>query len=106
MDASHIADELLTASTALAGLILVFVGNAVSGWDSYGAQQQHAVRRKYQRRGWFGFSGFAAALGSAVLALLYNWAAVPCVIFVSAGLFVISLGVVCFAALAQVREIK
>jgi hypothetical protein len=59
MDATHIADELLTASTALAGLILVFVGSAVSGYDGYGAEQQQAVKAKYQRQGWLGFSGLA-----------------------------------------------
>src|SRR5262245_16402126 len=102
MDASHIADELLTASTALSGLILVFIGNAANGYDSYDATQQGAVRGKYQRQGWLGFSGFLAALLSALLALFYNWAQVACIVYGSATLFLISLVVVCVAAFAQV----
>jgi len=102
----HIADDLLTASTALAGLIFLFIGTTIGRWDSYSAQQQKAVRRKYQLRGWFGLLGFAAALASAVLALLFNWASFTAIVYASAGFFLVSLGVVCFAAIAQVRGIK
>lgn len=106
MDASHVSDELLTASTALAGLILVFVGNAVAGYDSYDARQQHAVKQKYQNRGWTGFVGFVAALGSALFALIYNWICAAWLVYVSAFLLFFSLASVCFAAFVQVKEIK
>jgi hypothetical protein len=105
MDPSHIADQLLTASTALSGLILVFIGNAVTGYDGYDAGQQQAVKRKYQRQGWLGFAGFLCALLSALLALLYNWAPSPCIVYAGAGLLVISLAIACVAAFMHVREI-
>jgi uncharacterized membrane protein len=106
MDASHIADDLLTASTALAGLILVFVGNAASGYDSYDATQQHAVKRKYQKRGWFGFAGFTAALLSAVSALAYTLTTALFLVCASGSFLLISLVIVWIATFIQVREIK
>jgi hypothetical protein len=105
MDTSHVADDLLTASTALAGLILVFVGNAAKGFDSYQTEQQDSVRAKYRRQGWLGVFGLVATLASAVLALLYNWASAAFIVHVSASLLLASLAAVCAAALFQVLEI-
>ena len=106
MDASHVTDQLLTASTALAGLILVFIGNAASGYDGYDASQQQAVKGKYQTQGWLGFAGFAAALLSAFFALAYNWVPSPCIEYPSAFFFFISFAVACIAAFMQVRGIS
>jgi hypothetical protein len=102
----HVADDLLTGSTALAGLIFLFIGNTIGRWDSYGPQKQHEVRSKYRLRGWFALLGFAAALTSAALVLLFNWASVTWMVYASAGFYLVSLSVVCFAAIAQVRGIK
>jgi hypothetical protein len=45
MDATHIADQVLTASTALAGLLLIFLGNAAAGIDGYTPLQRTAYRK-------------------------------------------------------------
>jgi hypothetical protein len=67
--AEKILELIFTGGTALAGLILVFLGALLTSFDGYGAEGQSAVRRKYQHRAWLALSGFVAALISATLAL-------------------------------------
>src|SRR5689334_9560434 len=109
MDAAqtaHVADQVLTASTALAGLILVFIGSVVSAYDGYETPDQPAVRARYQWRGWFAFAGFAFSLLSALTALAYNWAPSPCMIDASLALLALTFVVVFLAALGAVRGIS
>lgn len=64
-----IASEVSGAAAALAGLILVFFGNALSSFDTYNTEQRNNVRWAYRRRAWPAFLGFAAAIFSCGLAL-------------------------------------
>jgi hypothetical protein len=70
---TEIAGDVIGAGTALAGLLLVFLGSAATSFDSYDAVQQDAVRGRYQLRGWLAFSGFVISLISAGLALFGKW---------------------------------
>jgi uncharacterized membrane protein len=56
--------------TALAGLILVFLGGVLSAFDSFdGNAKTLAIRRKYKHRARLAFAGFIAALLTAGCAL-------------------------------------
>lgn len=70
MTEDRLSDLLFSGGTALAGLILVFLGQVVASFESFEAVDRSAVREKHQRRAWLGFSGFAAALLAAVTGLL------------------------------------
>lgn len=76
--AEKILELIFTDGTALAGLVLVFLGALLTSFDGYDAEGQSAVRRKYQRRARLALSGFIAALGSATLALAGF--CVPCLV--------------------------
>jgi hypothetical protein len=70
MALTGIAGDVASAGAALAGLLLVFMGNASTAFDSYGAEQQGAVRAKYQRRSFHALFGLCISLFSAVLAII------------------------------------
>jgi len=102
----EVSGDVIAAATALAGLILVFLGATSTSYDSYQKTEQGAVRGRYQRRAWFAFVGFVLALLSAFLALLGKWFHQECASLAGIALFVVALGWVLFAALSSVREIK
>jgi uncharacterized membrane protein len=62
---------MVGAATALAGLILVFLGAISASFASYHKQEQAAVRARFQTRAWIAFVGFTLALLSAALALVH-----------------------------------
>jgi hypothetical protein len=106
MNAEHIADQVLPASAAFAGLVLVFLSNAVSGFEGYEPAQQSAVRGKYRRRGWLAFAAFAAALISVLLSLLFYWDKAYWSVTASVVLLVVSLALGLIAALVTALDIR
>ena len=72
-DAIEVASDVVTAATALAGLILVYVGSVSTGYATYDPQQQHAVRAVFRRRAWIAVGGFLIAILSAGCAVLGKW---------------------------------
>lgn len=75
MSALNIASEVSGAGAALAGLILVFFGAALSSFDTYTTEQKNAVRGAYRWRAWPAFVAFVLSLGSCGLALVAKSAA-------------------------------
>lgn len=73
MDPTIVAGQVTTAGTALAGLILVFLGNIFTSFNSYDADQQSSVKRKYRMRGLMALAGFVMSLLTAVFGLLSHW---------------------------------
>lgn len=104
--ALEITGDIASAATALAGLILVFIGTASTSFDAYEKQEQHAVRSRYQSRAWIAFIGFAFALLSAVFALLGKWLSQQCLSLLAIALLFVAFIFALFAALSAVREIK
>jgi len=105
VDATHILDQVFNGSTALAGLILVFLGVVLAGYESYDATEKPGVRCRYQRRGYLTFAGFLAALVSAWLAMLTNWVQSPILTYgalVTLGLAFLLLVVVAFMAVRDI----
>ncbi|HLA09476.1 MAG TPA: hypothetical protein VJ023_02585 [Pyrinomonadaceae bacterium] len=73
VDKNTLIGLLFSGGTALAGLILVFLGGVLSGYDSYDAVAKNAVRPRYKRRAKVGLAGFIFAMSSAILAFAANW---------------------------------
>jgi uncharacterized membrane protein YiaA len=104
--AVEVSGDVVSASTALAGLILVFLGATSTSYDSYQATERGAVRSRYQRRAWFAFTGFALALLSVLLALIGKWLHQECAAVAAMVIFVVALFWTLLAAVFSVREIK
>jgi hypothetical protein len=105
MEYTHIADQLLTAGTALAGLILIFLSNAVTAYEAYSPTERTTVRQRYRSRSLLAFCAFTGALVSAILSLIYYWISVSCLIIIGAGFFVASLICALIAAYTAVGDI-
>lgn len=101
-----IAGDVAGAATALAGLILVFLGAISTSFDSYQKGEQGTVRSRYQRRAWFAFVGFVLALLSALSALSGQWLNQQCLALAGLALLAVAMIWVLLAALFSVREIK
>ena len=101
-----VAGEIAGSATALAGLILVFLGAIASSFEAYSKQEQTTVKAVYQRRAWFAFVGFALSLSASVSALAAKWLSQACLAFVALVLLAIAFLWVTLAALSAVKEIK
>ena len=55
-----IANLLFTGGTALAGLVLVFLGMIINAFESYDSTQKSAVVSRYKKRAHWSLSGFPA----------------------------------------------
>jgi hypothetical protein len=97
--------DLLSAGATLAGLVLVFLGGVLNTYAQFDSEQQPAVRKKYRRRAWFCFAGFALTLAGSLFAFLAS-------VCDSAGLFAVAVAalgtallVLLVMALVEVRSI-
>jgi hypothetical protein len=64
----------MAAAATLAGLLLVFLGATSTSYDSYDPiLRTVALRKRFRKRAWFAFAGFALALVATLLALLGKW---------------------------------
>lgn len=88
---AKIADQLLSGGTALAGLILVFLGSTLTAYDSYAADQQRSVRARYRTRALLAFLGFVGSLVAAVAGMSTHVFASPCAVVVGAVFLGIAL---------------
>lgn len=106
MEYTHIADQLLAAGTTLAGLILIFLSNAVTAYEGYDPTERATVRQRYRSRGLLAFCAFTGALVSAILSISYYWVTVSCLIIIGAGFFIASLICALVAAYTAVGDIS
>lgn len=104
--ATEVASDLVQATGALAGLILVYIGAVVAGFDSYDAQQQKSIKGRYQLRAWLAFVGFVISLLSCCAAIFGKWLKIECLAVAAIVLAVIGFLWVIVVAVATVREIK
>lgn len=98
---------VFSGSTALAGLILVFLGSVFNTFDGYEKQAQSRVAGRFKRRAWVSFLGFLCALGSAAFALFHELGLAQCVFFpISLGFLALAAALVVGMAVFAVRDIK
>lgn len=61
-DVNNILGQLFSGGTALAGLVLVFLGGILASYDGYEPTDRPAVVSQYRRRAWAAFWGFIGAI--------------------------------------------
>lgn len=105
MDGTAVSEEVVGAATALAGLVLIYIGTQVASFGSYNVQEQKTVRGRFQKRAWLAFVGFVLALLAAALGVIGKWISSPCTGNVSVWLLLAAFGWTLFATVQTVREI-
>ena len=98
--------EAPCAGTALAGLILVYLGSIAASYASFDKTQQGSVRNSHQRRSWLAFTGLAFALVSAALAIIGKWIGSECSATVAVLLLFIAFLWGIISALMTVLEVR
>lgn len=101
-----IMSDVATSATALGGLILVFLGSVIAGFDSYPKASQKAVLPKFKQRARFSLAGFLLALSSAASALIAEWLALSWLAAISFALLVLSFLAAATIAVNETRDIK
>lgn len=97
----------MAAATALAGLVLVFLGATSASYESYDPLLRvRNIRARFQRRAWFGFIGFCLALVTVILALYGKVTESITSVEIALVLFVIAIVWLLIAALFTVLDIK
>jgi hypothetical protein len=105
-DAIGMAGDIIQASAALAGLMIVFVGSAVASFGTFTREQQNAVRDVHRQRAWFGFWGAILALAAALAAVIAKWNGLNGLAIAAGYLLIASLGWAGVCVWATAREIK
>lgn len=104
MDGTAVAGEVVTAGTALSGLILIYIGSIVTAFGAYAPAEQKSVRLRFAGRAWIAFVGFFLALLSAGLAVVGKWIGNPCISDVSVWVLIFAFGWAIFATVQAIRE--
>lgn len=106
MNGVSASGEVVTAGTALAGLILIYIGSLVTSYGSYQAQEQKTVRNKFLGRAWLAFVGFFLALSAAALGVIGKWLDNCCAGNVSVWVLLAAFAWTVFGVVQSIREIK
>lgn len=106
MDEARVAFQLMIAGNTLAGLTLVFLGNVVSGFNSYEPDEQASVRDSYQRQMRFAFLGFLSSLLAALSAFGHNWIQAAWIVKLGVVLLLLAIACVVVAAFNTARGIR
>ena len=100
-----IAGVIVGAGTALAGLILVFLGGIFTSYESYDADQQTAVRSKYILRASLALAGFITALLAAGFGLAAHWLCPCSLVYGGAILLSVAFVLILVVAIMAVRDL-
>lgn len=99
--------EVVTAGTALAGLILIYIGSIATAFEArQPGGERNAVRIAFLARAWTAFVGFAFALLAAGLGVVGKWLSSPCAGNVSVWVLLAAFIWALFATAQAIRGIK
>ena len=101
-----VTSDVIGAGTALAGLMLVYIGFQIADFGSYTATEKRTVKPKFQLRAVLAVIGVILALLAALAALLSKAAGSEIYATVSITLAVIAFLWTIVVAVANVWEIK
>jgi hypothetical protein len=90
MDSIGIAGEIVTAGTALAGFMLVYLGSLHGAYSHLHTDQRNMVKAGFQRRARFAFVGVTLSLLSAFLGVVGEWLPSKLVADISVGLLALA----------------
>jgi len=102
----ELAGDIIAASTAFAGLIIVYVGSVAAAYGSYQKQEQKTVRARFRRRASIACIGVGLAAASAALALVGKWATSNWMVGTSAVMMLLTLAWGVGVTVETVREIS
>lgn len=105
MDGIAVAGEVAGAGTALAGLILVYLGALVTGFEGFQPQERRSNKPRFTKRAWIAFAGVILALLSALCGIAGKGLPSPCIANVGVVLLLLSFIWGGFIAYLTVREI-
>jgi hypothetical protein len=98
--------DVIAGGAALAGLILVYLGNVTAGYAGFDAGAQRTVRASFQRRAWFAVAGIALAIGASGAALIGKWLSDVCLAGAAAVLLALALIWAIFTAVLTALEVR
>lgn len=105
MDGLAVSGEVATAGTALAGLIIIYIGALATAFEARNpGGERNAVRLKFLARAWLAFVGFMFAASSALLSVVGKWITSPCASNVSVWLLLLAFVAAVFATVQTIRE--
>lgn len=105
MDGSAVSQEVVGTATALAGLILIYIGTQAAAYGAYNAQEQKTVKGRFQKRAWIALAGVVLSLLAAALGLIGKWIGSACTSNVSVWVLLAAFAWALFATVQTVREI-
>ena len=106
LKAGDVASDIVACGSALAGLLLVYMGALASAFSGFELQEKRAVLRSHQLRAWFAFVGLAFALLSVILGLAGRWLNMLCIEVNAMVFIVLSFAWVVTVATLTVLEIR
>lgn len=107
MDGVSASGEVVTAGTALAGLILIYIGSVATAFEArQPGGERNAVKLVFLTRAWLAFVGFVLALLASGLAIIGKWIGSPCTGNVSVWVLLAAFVWAVFAVVQVIRGIK
>lgn len=104
--ATEIGGDVVAAGSALAGLMLVYMGALSAGYSSYDPQEKRAVRPSYQSRIWFAFVGLVLNAISIPLGLAGKGLENLCALYAGLGFLLFGTAWLIAVAALTAREVK
>ena len=102
----ELGGDVITAGTALAGLLLVFLGNAVAEFGDFDAEASDVVLKRYKRKASSAFVGFCFALCSTIFAFAGKIWSLPCLGELSLALLLCAFISTAISGFTLMREIS
>jgi len=106
MGALGATGEVVASGTALAGLMLIYIGIQVTNYGSYTATERKTVKPKFLLRASLAAIGVASALIAAALGLIAKTLNNQCLAGWAVSVAVVAFVWTILVAVANVREIK
>lgn len=107
MDGISVAGEVVTAGTALAGLILIYIGSVATAFEArQPGGERNAVRIAFLAKAWLAFVGLFLALLAAGLSIIGKWLGSSCAANVAVWVLLAAFGWAVFATVQIIKGIK
>jgi predicted lipid-binding transport protein (Tim44 family) len=87
----EIASDVIAGGSALAGLVLVYIGGVAASYASFPPANQPDVRCQYLVKIWFAFVGALLAIISVGLAIVAKWYGIEQLASISIVILLITL---------------
>jgi hypothetical protein len=106
VDTLSVAGDVVTAGTALAGLVLIYIGTLVAAFGAFEPDERRTVRGRFLGRAWLAFVGLMLALIAAALAVIGKWQSVACAVNVSVWFLLAAFVWATLVGIMTIREIR